>query len=89
METNMKCESGNATKLNRPLLYDRIDQDGEIPDSVHALVRDILDRVVEALIREPDIAQTGLRRHDLRVVVAAAHFACADLILGRDPPDDL
>ncbi len=62
-------------------LYDRIDPDNEIGDSVHELVRRILDHVVEALVQDVEIAKTGLRRRELRVIVSDAHSVCADEIL--------
>jgi hypothetical protein len=52
----------------------------DIGDDVHALVRCLLDHVVAALVRDPEIAKT-FRPHDLRVVVADAHFECVDEII--------
>jgi hypothetical protein len=59
-----------------------------IDESVEALLRCIRTHIVEALIADPEIAKTGLSRHDLKVVVADAHYACVDEIIrhGFYPP---
>jgi hypothetical protein len=52
----------------------------EIDDSVHALIRCMLDHVVEAMLKDEAIATAGLSRRDLRVL-ADAHFECVDELI--------
>lgn len=50
----------------------------EIDDAVHALVRCMLDQVVEAVLKEELITKAGLSRNDLRGLVADVHYQCVD-----------
>jgi hypothetical protein len=53
----------------------------EIDDAAHALVRCMLDHVVDVMLKNEDIIKTGLKPHELSILVADAHYECVDELI--------